>query len=51
LIDVVVGALQGEAIAPTLGDPRRSERMRAYLTRLARSVLAGRPSPRQESSR
>lgn len=49
LIDVVVGALQGEAIAPALGDPRRAERMRAYLTRLARAVLA--PAPTQEASR
>jgi len=48
LIDVVVGAFQGEAIAPTLGDPQRAERMRAYLTRLARSVLAA--TPRQETS-
>ena len=50
LIDVVVGALQGEAIAPTLGDPQRGERLRAFLTRLARSVLGG-PPPRPEPSR
>lgn len=40
LIDVVVGAMQGEALAPALGDPQRAERLRAYLTRLARAVLA-----------
>jgi AcrR family transcriptional regulator len=50
LIDVVVGAMQGEAIAPALGDPARAERMRAYLARLARAVLAG-PTPGKETAR
>jgi AcrR family transcriptional regulator len=50
LIDVVVGAMQGEAIAPALGDPARAERVRAYLTRLARTVLTAPPS-REETAR
>jgi AcrR family transcriptional regulator len=49
LIDLVVGALQGEAMAPTLGDPLRAERLRAYLARLARAVLA--PTRSEESFR
>jgi AcrR family transcriptional regulator len=45
VVDVAVAALQGEAIAPTLADPARDERMRATLTRLARSVLADPEEP------
>jgi AcrR family transcriptional regulator len=50
LIDVVVGAFQGEAIGPAPGDPARVQRLRAYLTRLARSVLAE-PLPQPEAAR
>jgi AcrR family transcriptional regulator len=40
LVDVLVSAVQGEAIGPGFGDPRRAGRLRACLTRLAREALA-----------
>jgi AcrR family transcriptional regulator len=48
VIDVIVDALQGEAIgAPALRDPEHGQRLRAYLSRIARAALADPASPEE----
>lgn len=51
LVDVIVSAVQGEAIGPGFGDPRRAGRLRAYLTRLARQALASPTATRERKDR